>query len=96
MQTPSIFGSDVGTQVLLHEGGNELNCWRSHVRPLPLALLYYFFGRFSQACLETATIFERDKLFVLELCAKVGCRCRVESKGPVVFPLSALCCPSQT
>ena len=57
----------------------DSNCWRSLVRPLPLALLYPFFGSFSHGCRETAPLCECNKLFVLELCTKVGCGC---SKGP--------------
>ena len=64
------------------ESGDRLNCWRSHVRPLSLALLYSFFGTFSQACRSTAPLCERDKLFVLELCTKVGC---YGSQFPAVF-----------
>ena len=72
MGSPSWYGAHVERQATLHEDGSRLNCWRSNMRPLSLALLYPFFGRFSQACLDTATVCERDKLFVLELCAKVG------------------------
>ena len=73
MRTPSSFGNNIKRQKVLHESGDRLNCWRSRVRPLPLALLYSFFGTFSQACRRTAPLHERDKLFVLELCTEVGC-----------------------
>ena len=70
---PSSFGKNIRRLKILHESGDRLNCWRSRVRPLSLALLYFFFGTCSQACRRTAPVCERDKLFVLELCTKVGC-----------------------
>ena len=82
MGTPSAFGKDASVQAKLHEDGKRLNCWRSLTQPLPLALLYPFFGRFSKACLNTAKLCEKDKLFVLELCTQVRRCYLLGSSGP--------------
>ena len=71
MGSASWYGSE--RQATLPEDGTKLNCWRSKVQPRALALLHCFFSSFSQAYLDTATVRERDKLFVLELCDQVGC-----------------------
>ena len=83
MGWPSGYASSYKKQAALHKDGKKLNCWRSPERPLPLALLYTFLGRFSQACLNTARPREQAKLFVLELCEEVRCCYLMGSNGPV-------------
>ncbi len=70
MGTPSVYANSVRKQQQLATG-KVWNCYRTGFQPIPLSLLYAFFGDFASAHTNLTNLARRDILFVQEMCQKM-------------------------